>query len=350
VASVLDGHLHGPLSLDLDGLSHVDDTEMRALRGLNGQPMTIHAASKRREARCGPSARTTTSERSLANVESGMATTTTREAGRIAGEGAHAAEPGGARRRLTDAEERRLVLAAKEGDEPRRAELVEAFMPLIARVARAYRSSPSVDRRELMQEGVVGLLQALERYDATLGTPFWAYASWWVRQAMQQIVAQLTRPMVLSDRALRQLARVRNAERSHLQEKGREPSLPELAEATGIDVPHIECLACAERRARALQEPLSGDEGGSDTFGDLLRDPTAEDAFDRVPQQLLASELAPLLGELSDRERSILCGRFGIGGPERTLRELAGSLGVSAERVRQIEQHALGKLHEAVSR
>jgi RNA polymerase primary sigma factor len=91
--------------------------------------------------------------------------------------GGHAAERGGGRRRLTDAEERRLVLAAKEGDEARRAELVEAFMPLIASVARAYRRSPSVERRELMQEGVVGLLQALERYDPSLGTPFWAYAS-----------------------------------------------------------------------------------------------------------------------------------------------------------------------------
>jgi RNA polymerase sigma factor (sigma-70 family) len=266
------------------------------------------------------------------------------------GEGrGHDAERGRGRRRLTDAEERRLVLAAKEGDEARRAELVKAFMPLIASVARAYRGSPSVERRELMQEGVVGLLQALERYDPSLGTPFWAYASWWVRQAMQQIVAQLTRSIVLSDRALRQLARVRNAERGHLQEQGREPSLPELAEATGLDIAHIECLACAERRARALQEPLSGDNAGGDTFGDLVRDPAAEDAYDRVPQRLLASELAALLSGLSDREQSILCGRFGIGGPERTLREIAGSLGVSAERVRQIEQNALGKLHDAVS-
>jgi RNA polymerase primary sigma factor len=262
---------------------------------------------------------------------------------------AHDARRGGGRRRLTDVEERRLVLAAKQGDEARRAELVDAFMPLIASVARTYRHSPSVDQRELMQEGVAGLLQALERYDPSLGTPFWAYASWWVRQAMQQIVAQLTSPIVLSDRALRQLARVRKAERGHLQEKRREPSLPELADATGIDIAQIECLSCAQRRPRALQEPLSGDEGGDDTFGDLLRDPTAEDAYDRVPQRLLASELAALLSGLSDREQSILCGRFGIGGPERTLRELGAALGVSAERVRQIEQNALGKLHEVVS-
>jgi RNA polymerase primary sigma factor len=273
----------------------------------------------------------------------------TTEAGRMQYQRADAHGRRGGRRRLTDAEERRLVLSAQKGTGNSRAELIDAFLPLIASVARAYRNSPSVDRKELMQEGVVGLLQALERFDPSLGTPFWAYASWWVRQAMQQIVAQLTRPIVLSDRALRQLARIRGAERTHLQANGHEPSLSELAAATGIDIAHIESLASAERRARALQEPLSGEEGGGDTFGDLVRDPAAEDAYERVPQRLLAAELTALMVRLTERERMILRGRFGIDGPERTLRELASELGVSAERVRQIEQHALGRLHEAVN-
>jgi RNA polymerase primary sigma factor len=254
----------------------------------------------------------------------------------------------GGRRRLSRSEERRLVLAAQRGDDGCRDELIETFLPLIASVARVYRGSPAVGRTELMQEGVAGLLQALGRYDPTLGTPFWAYASWWVRQAMQQIVAQLTRPIVLSDRALRQLARVRHAERCHLQAQGHEPSLAELATATGLDTGHIASLSSAERCARGLEEPLSKEEGG-DTFGDLLADPGAEDPYDRVPERLLASELPSLMGELSERERTILRGRYGIDGPERTLRELAAELGVSAERVRQVEHRALGKLHEAVA-
>jgi RNA polymerase primary sigma factor len=255
----------------------------------------------------------------------------------------------GGHRRLSSAEERHLVLAAQQGVDGCRAELIETFLPLIASVARVYRGSPAVGRAELMQEGVVGLLQALERYDPSLGTPFWAYASWWVRQAMQQIVAQLTRPIVLSDRALRQLARVRHAERCHLQAKGHEPSLAELADATGLRPSQIESLASAERRARALEEPLSGAEKAGDTFGDLLADPGAEDAYDRVPEQMLASDLTELMSGLGERERRILRGRFGIDGPERTLRDIAGELGVSAERVRQIEQRALDKLHEAVT-
>ena len=116
--------------------------------------------------------------------------------------------------------------AAEKGDMNARARLVDAFMPLIASVARIYRSAPAVDRGELMQEGVVGLLRALERYDIGRGTPFWGYASWWVRQAMQQLVAEVTGPVVLSDRALRQLARVKDARRTHLQATGASPPPP----------------------------------------------------------------------------------------------------------------------------
>ncbi|HET8951691.1 MAG TPA: sigma-70 family RNA polymerase sigma factor [Solirubrobacteraceae bacterium] len=253
------------------------------------------------------------------------------------------------RRRLTSAEERRLVIAAQSGAPGARADLVETFMPLIAHVARVYRGSPSVDRQELMQEGVAGLLEALKRYDPLRGPPFWAYASWWVRQAMQQVVAQLTRPIVLSDRALRQLARIRHAERSHLQVSGRQPSLSELADATELAIPHVESLLSAGRRARALEETLAGDGGTGETFGDALADPCAEDAYERVPQRMLAHELAALLSGLSDRERTILHARFGIGCRERTLREIAADLNVSAERVRQLEQCALGKLHETVA-
>jgi DNA-directed RNA polymerase sigma subunit (sigma70/sigma32) len=108
-----------------------------------------------------------------------------------------------ARPRLPPRTERRLVQAAKDGDRRAREQLVEAFLPLIAGVARVYRGSASITRVELIQEGVVGLLRALERYDPTLGVPFWGYATWWVRQAMQQLIAELTGPTVLSDRALR---------------------------------------------------------------------------------------------------------------------------------------------------
>jgi RNA polymerase sigma factor (sigma-70 family) len=150
------------------------------------------------------------------------------------------------RARRSQREERQLVMAAKNGDASARARLVEAFMPLIATAARTYRSA-HVQHLELLQEGIVGLLRALERYDPARGVPFWGYATWWVRQAMQQLVAELTRPVVLSDRALRHLARLKQAHRDALRERGREPGRDELAARAGLSLEQVDELLATER-------------------------------------------------------------------------------------------------------
>ena len=260
--------------------------------------------------------------------------------------GAHVSDAN-RRPHLPEAAERELMLAAKSGDHEASDALVDAFLPRIASVARLYRGSAAVNRGELMQEGVVGLLRALERYDTTLNTPFWAYASWWVRQAMQQLVSQLTRPVVLSDRAIRQLARVRDARREHLQSHGSEPTCAELAAETNLGRSQVEDLIVAERRPRGLDEPLR-DEGVGATLGDQLADPHAEDAYERLPQRLAVEALPGLLEGLGDRERRILCARFGLDGRQRTLREIGEELGLSAERVRQLEERAIDRLRTAV--
>lgn len=177
---------------------------------------------------------------------------------------------------LPQAVERELVTAAQSGDPHARARLVEAFMPLIASVARLYRESPRIERMELLQEGVVGLLRALERYDATRGIPFWPYAAWWVRQAMQQLVAELTRPVVLSDRALRHLARVRDVQRRAVQETGAEPDRQELARRTGLSEQQVDDRLPLERVPRSTDEAVGAKEGAVGTFGDLLVDPLAD--------------------------------------------------------------------------
>jgi RNA polymerase primary sigma factor len=258
----------------------------------------------------------------------------------------HGRDPRSHRTRLPPVVERRLVLAARENAEDRE-RLIEGFMPLIGSVARLYRGVPTVDHQELMQEGVVGLLRALQRYDPEMGTPFWAYASWWVRQAMQQVVAELTWPVVLSDRALRQLARIKNTQREHMRRSGREPSPGALAAESGMGLAHVQQLLAAERKARGLQEPVGGEGAVGGTFADLLADPRAEDAFDEVPLRSQVGDLPGLLDELSERETAIVRARYGLDGSEHTLSELAGRLGVSAERVRQIEQAALEKMRLA---
>jgi RNA polymerase sigma factor (sigma-70 family) len=251
----------------------------------------------------------------------------------------------GRRPGLPAALEREVVVAAREGDPRARAQLVEAFLPAIASVARVYRRRGEIDRMELMQEGVVGLLRALERYEPERGVPFWGYAAWWVRQAIQQLVAELTRPVVLSDHALRELAHLREVHAGHLRRHGCEPTARELAAASGIDREEVENLLATERPARSLEAAGGGaGDQGVGSFGELLRDPLAEDEYERVVSQVAAEELRGLLSALSERERRILNAHYGLEGPEQSLREIATRLGLSAERVRQVERRAVGKL------
>jgi RNA polymerase sigma factor (sigma-70 family) len=254
------------------------------------------------------------------------------------------------RPRLPLATEQRLVQAARDGDRRAREELVEAFLPLIARAARVYRGSPSIARAELIQEGVVGLLRALERYDATLGVPFWGYATWWVRQAMQQLVAELTRPIVLSDRTLRHLAQLKRAHGDYLQQHGREPTGNELATGTGLTQAQVGELLALERIPQSMDEPVHGPDGELGAFGELLSDPLAEDAYERLLDSSEIEQVSALLGTLSERERMILRARYGLDGPEQSLREVGERIGLSGERVRQIENRALGKLRAVATR
>src|SRR3954468_5572163 len=159
------------------------------------------------------------------------------------------------RRELAPEVAQRLAAEAKRGDATARARLVEAFMPLISSAARGYRRA-RVEQAELLQEGVVGLLRALEGYDPSRGVPFWGYASWWVKQAMQQLVAELARPVVLSDRAMRHLARLRDV----LQEGG-EASPSVLASRADLTLEQVERLLAVERPPRPVQEPGGGGVG-----------------------------------------------------------------------------------------
>ena len=254
------------------------------------------------------------------------------------------------RARLPAGVERRLIAAAQAGDRRAREELVEAFLPLIAGVARVYRGSQTITRLELMQEGVVGLLRALERYDPTLAVPFWGYAAWWVRQAMQQLIAELTRPLVLSDRALRQLSQLKRAHGDYLAAHGREPSGNELAASTGLSHAQVGEMLALDRAPRSMDVPVQGAEGEVGAFGELLADPLAVDAYEQLLDHSEIEQIRALLGSLNDRERMILRARYGLDGPEQSLRDVGERIGLSAERVRQIEQRALGKLRTAASR
>jgi RNA polymerase primary sigma factor len=253
------------------------------------------------------------------------------------------------RRPLAPERERALVDAARGGDATARALLVEAYMPRIAAVARHYRISLNVERAELLQEGVAGLLRALERFDPERGVPFWAYARWWVRQSMQRLVAELTRPTVLSDHALRQLSRIKDASRELYDEQHREPTSDELAQRTGLARDQVTDLLAIDRPPRSVEEPLTTEDGGVwGKLEDMIADPLADGEYERVLDAVEAQELVALLSGLSERERMILRARYGLDGEEeRTPSEIAARLGLSTERVREIERRARGKLAAA---
>ena len=246
--------------------------------------------------------------------------------------------------RLTPAQERDLVIATEAGDDRACRELVDAFLPQIAVLAGAFHHDPGVDRRDLVQEGVAGLLVAARRFDADLGSPFWGYASFWVRKAMQEFVAEMARPVSLSDRAVRQLAEVRTARSDLLAEQRPDPSAEELSRVTGLARSQVERLQATERVAWSLEAPARTDGVSAGTVGDRIADPAAERAFDGVLDEIELRETRALTGLLDDRERRVIHAHYGLGEPPRTLRSIGESLGLTAERVRQIESRGLAKL------
>lgn len=251
--------------------------------------------------------------------------------------------------RLTPRQEHDLVIGAEAGDADASRKLVEAFLPAIVGVAAHFPTAVRVERQELVQEGVAGLLFAARRYDTGLETPFWAYASFWVRKSMQELVAELARPFALSDRAVRSLALLRRARSEYVQAHGSEPTDGELSRATGLTRTQIESLLATQRRPQALEEPLGVSAEAVATVGDTIVDPVAEREYEQVLDEIEIHEVRDLADELDARERRVLRAHYGLGQPVQTLSEIGGKLGLTAERARQIEVGALQKLRERMS-
>ena len=211
--------------------------------------------------------------------------------------------------RLTPRQEHDLVIGAEAGDADASRKLVEAFLPAIVGVAAHFPTAVRVERQELVQEGVAGLLFAARRYDTSLETPFWAYASFWVRKSMQELVAELARPVALSDRAVRGLALLGRARSEYLQAHGSEPTDGELSRATGLTRTQIESLQATQRRPRALEEPLDGAAEAVATVGDTIVDPVAEREYEQVLDEIEIDEVRDLADELDHFIKASLSGK-----------------------------------------
>jgi RNA polymerase primary sigma factor len=243
-----------------------------------------------------------------------------------------------------------LVAAARVGEGNARERLIVRFLPLINALARVY-AVPALEQADLVQEGVVGLLRALWRYDPTRGVPFPAYARWWIREALQEARSDFIRPFRIPPKALRQLARLKSASDELYLREGRRVSDRELGRLLDLDERQIDALRRADAALAMLDaEREHAADGGRLRLGEPVRDPAAEDAYEEVLASVAGEQLHAFLRRLSERERAILRARYGLDGErERSLGEIAGELGVSVERVRQLNERALGKLRQSAS-
>jgi RNA polymerase primary sigma factor len=234
-----------------------------------------------------------------------------------------------------------LALRAARGDREARERLVSSCLPWLRRLARRY-AGRGVELADLEQEAVIGLLRALVRFDPERGAPFWAYARWWVRQALQQAVAESSRAIRLPTHVLWDMHELKETRERRARERGREPGIVEIADALGWNAGRVEHALRAEQPATSLEEHAS--RRGVQT-ADLLEDPLASETYEHVLVDLTARQLRPLLLQLSERERTILMRRAA----GQSLREIGRSLGVSGQRVQTIEGRALAKLRTAAS-
>src|ERR1051325_6158684 len=239
-----------------------------------------------------------------------------------------------------------LARRAQAGDDAAREELIRRLLPLVHSTARRYRTE-GLEQADLLQEGIVGLLRALQRFDPARGVPFAAFATWWIRQSLQEARSDFMRPIRLPPKALRQLSQLKSEHQRIYQGERRSAKIGELADRTNIELAQAEALLNADARPRSLDEPIDNAERELGTMGDLLEDPLSAAAYEDVVDAVAGEQLRALLSRLTEREREVVQARFGFDVPAEKLTEVGERLGVSAERVRQIEERALAKLRNA---
>jgi RNA polymerase primary sigma factor len=247
-------------------------------------------------------------------------------------------------RLLTPAEERELARRKDEGDEAAKRRLIECNLRLVMSITRNYVNS-GVPLLDLIQEGNLGLIRAVEKFDYTMGYKLSTYATWWIRQAVTRAIADQGRTIRLPVHVVEQVRKVTRARRVLTQKLNRDATPEEIATESGLELKRVRELFDLVEDPISLETPV-GD--GESMYGDMLEDPNSEQPDEALAELLRSAEIQTALNQLNERMRHVLELRFGLTGEKpRTLEEVGAELGVTRERVRQLESRALREIQAA---
>ena len=243
---------------------------------------------------------------------------------------------------LTPEEEAELAQRISDGDASAKKRLNEANLRLVVSIAKRY-VGRGLLFLDLIQEGNLGLIKAVDKFDANKGYKFSTYATWWIRQAITRAIADQARTIRIPVHMVETIGRLTKAERALVQELGRQPNAEELAKELNMNIDKVREIMKVAQEPVSLESPVGEEEDSH--LGDFVEDKDIPSPSDVASQTMLKEELNEVLKTLSDREARVLSLRFGLDdGMTRTLEEVGKEFNVTRERIRQIEAKALRKL------
>ncbi len=249
---------------------------------------------------------------------------------------------------LTPEEEIDLAAKIKKGDKEARAKMIRSNLRLVVKIAHDY-GNLGLPLLDLISEGNIGLMKAVERFDPAKGGKLSTYAAWWIKQSIKRALANQSKTIRLPVHLVDKISKMRRVALQMSEELGREPTDDELAEEVGLSSAKVSQLKTVSIRPASLDAPISDDD--TTEFGEIVGDMEALTPFEQLRDSNLRDEVSDLLAVLDEREKKIIFSRFGLdGGKAKTLEEVGKKFGVTRERIRQLQNIALMKLRRALQK